>query len=140
MFRSTKYICQHIIFNMTHSVGRCTLIYKIYNSPAAIEPPVVAATLPVDSAAVVVAVVVVLVAAVLTVAAIPPPPAAPSDIITAPPTAAAVPIAPPTLVEFLSLTDAKKYGDSIKSFPSSLLFFASKAALYVLVYYICITK
>ena len=117
---------------MTHSVGRCTLIYKIYNSPAAIEPPVVAATLPVDNAAVVVVVVVVvvLVAAVLTVAAIPPPPAAPSDIITAPPTAAAVPIAPPTLVEFLSLTDAKKYGDSItlSEFPSSLLFFASKAA------------
>lgn len=91
-----------------------------------------AATLPVDNAAVVVVVVVavVLVAAVLTVAAIPPPPAAPSDIITAPPTAAAVPIAPPTLVEFLSLTDAKKYGDSItlSEFPSSLLFFASKAA------------
>ena len=131
MFRSTKDICQHIIFNMTHSVGRCTLIYKIYNSPAAIEPPVVAATLPVDHAAVVVVAVAVavLVAAVLTVAAIPPPPAAPSDIITAPPTAAAVPIAPPTLVEFLSLTDAKKYGDSItlSAFPSSLLFFASKA-------------
>ena len=111
----------------THTVWY-TILYIIYNSPAAIEPPVVAATLPVDNAAVVVVVVVavVLVAAVLTVAAIPPPPAAPSDIITAPPTAAAVPIAPLTLVEFLSLTDAKKYGDS--KFPSSLLFFASKAA------------